>query len=77
MGAARRRDRERLATGIHGRGVGLLALTERLRERIATSAGADGAGIIEQIRRLGALHETGILTDEEFATKKAELLRRL
>lgn len=129
---------ERLATGIHGRGVGLLALTdqrllffrrgrlsqtledfpiarittvqwhvavlsgtitvfatgvkaditnvhkddgreltERLRERIATSAAADGAGIIEQIRRLGALDETGILTDEEFATKKAELLRRL
>jgi hypothetical protein len=126
---------ERLASGIHGRGVGLLALTdqrlmflrrrwlsqtledfpiaritsvlwhvgvmsgtitvfatgvkaeitnvqkddgreltERLRERL-TAPAADG--IFEQIRRLGELHEAGILTDEEFAEKKAELLRRL
>lgn len=49
-------------------------LTERLRERIA---GADAEGIIEQIRRLGELHAEGLLTDEEFAAKKAELLRRL
>jgi hypothetical protein len=33
--------------------------------------------IIEQIRQLGELHDAGVLTDEEFATKKAELLARL
>lgn len=33
--------------------------------------------IIEQIRKLGELHERGILTDEEFAMKKTELLGRL
>jgi hypothetical protein len=50
-------------------------LTERLRERLTAPAAADGT--FEQIRRLGELHEAGILTDEEFAAKKAELLRRL
>ncbi len=32
--------------------------------------------MIEQIRRLGELRDAGIVT-EEFAAKKAELLRRL
>jgi hypothetical protein len=29
---------------------------------------------IEQLKRLGELHEQGILTDEEFASQKARLL---
>lgn len=29
---------------------------------------------IEQLQKLGALHEQGILTDEEFAAQKAKLL---
>jgi hypothetical protein len=29
---------------------------------------------IEQLRKLGELHEQGILTDEEFAAQKAKLL---
>lgn len=33
--------------------------------------------IIDQIRKLAALHEEGILTDEEFSAKKTELLSRL
>jgi hypothetical protein len=33
--------------------------------------------IFGQIERLGQLHEAGVLTDEEFQTKKAELLARL
>lgn len=36
-----------------------------------------GNMVIEQIRELGKLHADGILTDEEFAAKKAELLARL
>jgi hypothetical protein len=32
---------------------------------------------IEQLRRLGELRDAGILTEEEFATKKAEILSRL
>lgn len=46
---------------------------------------ADGAArmaqltdmIIDQIRKLADLHEEGILTEEEFAAKKSELLSRL
>jgi hypothetical protein len=29
---------------------------------------------IEQLRKLGELHEQGVLTDEEFAAQKAKLL---
>lgn len=40
------------------------------------AASADG-DVMEQIRRLSELHQAGILTDEEFTSKKAELLSRL
>ncbi|WP_337662126.1 MULTISPECIES: DUF4429 domain-containing protein [Actinoalloteichus] len=33
--------------------------------------------VVEAIRKLGGLHEAGLLTDEEFSQKKAELLDRL
>jgi hypothetical protein len=33
--------------------------------------------ILASIERLGALHRDGILSDEEFRAKKAELLARL
>jgi hypothetical protein len=32
---------------------------------------------VEQIRRLAELHKDGVLTDEEFATKKKEMLSRI
>ncbi|MFE0099969.1 DUF4429 domain-containing protein [Streptomyces sp. NPDC059009] len=37
----------------------------------------DPADIAERIRHLGELHQAGLLTDEEFTTKKAELLAEL
>jgi hypothetical protein len=41
------------------------------------AASGDAAAIIAAIESLAGLHERGILSDEEFATKKAELLGRL
>lgn len=41
----------------------------------APSANADE--IVAQIQQIASLHDAGILTDEEFAAKKAELLRRI
>jgi Domain of unknown function (DUF4429)/Short C-terminal domain len=38
---------------------------------------AHPADIAERIRHLGELHKAGLLTDEEFTTKKAELLAEL
>jgi hypothetical protein len=32
---------------------------------------------VEQLRVLAELHQTGALTDEEFASKKEELLKRI
>jgi hypothetical protein len=40
----------------------------------APSAGTD---IADQIKKLAELHGAGILTDDEFAAKKADLLRRM
>ncbi|WP_437103158.1 DUF4429 domain-containing protein [Streptomyces sp. enrichment culture] len=37
----------------------------------------DPADIAERIRHLGELHQAGLVTDEEFTTKKAELLAEL
>ncbi len=40
-------------------------------------SGLSGADIADQLKNLGELHATGILTDEEFQAKKTELLKRL
>jgi Short C-terminal domain len=37
-------------------------------------AAAPAADPIEQLKELGQLHESGVLTDEEFAAQKAKLL---
>ena len=43
----------------------------------ASGASGDPAAIVAAIESLAGLHERGIISDEEFATKKAELLSRL
>ena len=43
----------------------------------AAPASGDAATIISAIESLAGLHDRGILSDDEFATKKAELLGRL
>jgi hypothetical protein len=43
----------------------------------ASSAGTDADAALAALERLGDLHQRGILTDEEFAAKKAEILSRL
>jgi Short C-terminal domain len=40
----------------------------------APAAAAPAEDPIEQLKQLGALHQQGILTDEEFAAQKARLL---
>jgi len=41
------------------------------------ASGSDASSVVSLIEQLGHLKELGILTDEEFATKKAEVLKRL
>ncbi|MGW3492168.1 DUF4429 domain-containing protein [Streptomyces sp. NPDC001020] len=41
------------------------------------AARRDPADIAERIRHLGELHKAGLVTDQEFSTKKAELLAEL
>ncbi|MFF4346457.1 DUF4429 domain-containing protein [Streptomyces sp. NPDC001530] len=44
---------------------------------VAAAPRRDPADIAERIRHLGELHEAGLVTDEEFTSKKAELLAEL
>ncbi|MDQ1045168.1 hypothetical protein QFZ76_003404 [Streptomyces sp. V4I2] len=59
------------------------AVLAAVRERgpvaaVATTAPRrDPADIAERIRHLGELHQAGLVTDEEFSVKKAELLAEL
>lgn len=58
----------------------VLAQLERLRNErtdhsVASTTAADS--ITDQIKKLGELRDGGLLTEEEFKTKKAELLARL
>jgi hypothetical protein len=58
----------------------VLAHLERLRNEpsggsVAPTASADS--ITDQINKLGELRDAGLLTNDEFNTKKAELLARL
>ena len=58
----------------------VLARLERLRNEptggsVAPAASADS--VTDQIKKLGELRDTGLLTDDEFNSKKAQLLARL
>ncbi|CAM5305975.1 hypothetical protein SALBM311S_08557 [Streptomyces alboniger] len=44
---------------------------------VAATPRRDTADIAERIRHLGELHQAGLVTDEEFSVKKAELLAEL
>jgi hypothetical protein len=62
------------------------AFAAKLRERVGASFGgvtvatppaSTTDSIPEQIKQLAALHAAGVLTDDEFSAKKAELLARM
>lgn len=60
----------------------LQRMTEAIRQRISRTASLTSVvpapeDAISQIKRLGELRDSGLLSDEEFAGKKQELLKRL
>lgn len=78
-----------LASVVFGRGYGLVheslpfaaAVLAAVRASTpapsASPARPDPGGVADRIRHLGALHRAGLLTDDEFSSKKAELLAEL
>jgi hypothetical protein len=50
---------------------------ERPGARAAGASSAAPPDVVELLRKLGDLRDAGVLTDDEFAAKKAELLRRI
>lgn len=80
------------AAVVFGMGYGLLheslpfgaAVLEAVRAAAPSAPAArvpaarpDPGGIADRIRHLGALHDAGLLTDDEFSAKKAQLLAEL
>ncbi|MFF3335445.1 DUF4429 domain-containing protein [Streptomyces sp. NPDC002888] len=57
----------------------VLAAVRSARPAVPAAAAPrrDPADIAERIRHLGELHQAGLVTDEEFSSKKAELLAEL
>ncbi|MFJ1971053.1 DUF4429 domain-containing protein [Streptomyces sp. NPDC087903] len=55
----------------------LAAVRSRGTAAVPAAPRRDPADIAERIRHLGELHEAGLVTDEEFSAKKAELLAEL
>lgn len=56
---------------------GLGPLVEYARSRMGRAAGASAPDLADQIRKLSTLRDDGILSDEEFEAKKAELLSKM
>lgn len=63
--------------GVSDRVAGALSVFTKGKHESSTTEGVRPHDVTEQISKLAALHAQGILTDAEFADKKAELLRRL
>jgi uncharacterized membrane protein YeaQ/YmgE (transglycosylase-associated protein family) len=68
------------------RGIGMARFRERQRQfeeltrehkRIRADGDSVADSVAEQIRKLSELHDAGVLTDEEFEAKKAQLQTRL
>jgi hypothetical protein len=64
------------------RGVGIERFRERRQKmedlmRRQQQQGAQGDSVTDQLRKLAELRDAGVLTDEEFETKKQELLARM
>ncbi|WP_206062781.1 SHOCT domain-containing protein [Nocardioides piscis] len=55
----------------------IIEQVNRLGEQADVPSNAPAQDVPEQLRKLGELHQAGVLTDDEFATKKAELLDRM
>lgn len=69
-----------MAQGMKGLGAGVSGFLSKRKEQAASQkeTPANAAGeILATIEKLAALKETGVLTQEEFETKKAELLSKL
>lgn len=56
---------------------GLLTRLNAEEAKTASPPSHAQPNVADQIKKLADLHAAGILTDEEFATKKADLLNRM
>ena len=68
-----------IASGSFTDGDGAVILSEKQRDRAHGSGVQDAPPVdaVEQLRKLGELRDSGILSDEEFAAKKSVLLGKI
>lgn len=68
------RTRDKVVGAVKGANLGEKASKLRLPDVRRPAAGDGEDTRLQRLERLGALHEKGVLTDEEFATEKSRLL---
>ena len=68
---------QNLQAGLQGAGAGAAAAGAQAAAQAAQAAGIRPDEVMATLEKLGELKAKGILTDEEFAAKKAELLKKL
>jgi hypothetical protein len=68
------RDQQIAANRGQGYAEGAQAAYEQAPPQPPPPAAAPQADVISQLKELGELHSSGVLTDEEFAAQKAKLL---
>lgn len=68
-----------IASGTFTDGDGAVILSEKRRDRICSTSAQSisSANVVEQLSKLGDLRDSGILSEEEFAEKKAILLDKI
>lgn len=78
-GMGRREDKVALGLEVAGRGVldALTAAPAASAPAVVPMPAIGQSDVIDQIKKLGELHAAGVLSDEEFASKKTELLGRI
>ncbi|WP_395245522.1 SHOCT domain-containing protein [Agromyces sp. MMS24-K17] len=75
-GMARSADKAAMALEAAGQAV-LDGLAQQSAAAAVHASATAGEQTLDQLKKLGELHAAGVVTDDEFAAKKADLLRRI
>jgi len=66
------------AACIWGMGAAMMgAMQQAMQQQPQAPAAGGGASVEERLEKLASLKEKGLITDEEFATRKAEILKEI
>lgn len=69
--------KDKVQQGIKSAGAGLSGMLSKFGKRTEKEAVSDGGDIVVKLKQLSELKDCGVITQEEFTEKKAELLSKM